>query len=313
MDRRSFVKAGLGASAAALLVPRAVLGAVPRAVPRAVENLRPAEADPIHLVAIRGGEPAAMFDRGIAAIGGMKAFVRKGQKVVIKPNIGWDVGPERAGNTNPQLVARVVEHCLQAGAKEVYVFDHTCDNPQRCYRTSGIERAALDAGAKVAPGGSESYYQTVTVTGASTLTSTKEHELILNSDVFINLPILKSHSSTRVTVGMKNLMGNVWDRGFWHGNDVHNCIAEYAAYRKPALNIVDAYLVMKRNGPRGVSVDDVQTMKAQLISTDIVAVDAAATKLFGLDPGQVRHITLAAEKGTGRMDLEKLNISRIAM
>jgi uncharacterized protein (DUF362 family) len=105
---------------------------------------------------------------------------------------------------------------------------------------------------------------------------------------------------------MKNLMGVVWDRGFWHGNDLHLCIAEYATYRRPTLNIVDAYSVMKRNGPRGVSVADVVTMKAQLISTDMVAVDAAATKMFGLDPDQVRHIQIAAERKVGRKDLENL-------
>jgi len=300
MDRRSFMKAGISVSATAFFLPRSLAHAAPSPAP-------------VDLVAIRNGEPEAMFDRGIEALGGIKAFVKKGQKVVIKPNIGWDVAPERAGNTNPKLVARVVERCLQAGAREVYVFDHTCDNPQRCYRTSGIEEAVKRAGGKIAPGASESYYQTVTVTGGSMLTSAKEHELILGSDVFINMPILKSHTSTRVTVCMKNLMGNVWDRGFWHGNDLHLCIAEYAAYRRPTLNIVDAYNVMKRNGPRGVSVDDVQQMKAQIISTDMVAADAAAVKLFGLEPDQVRHIVLAAERGVGKKDLNALNISRIAL
>ncbi len=298
MNRRSFMKAGLGVSATAFLLPRSFAHAAPR---------------PVDLVAIRNGEPEAMFDRGIEVLGGINAFVKKGQKVVIKPNIGWDVAPERAGNTNPGLVAHVVKRCLQAGAKEVYVFDHTCDNGPRCYRTSGIEAAVKGAGGKIAPGDSESYYQTVTVSGASTLKTTQEHELILGSDVFINMPILKTHSSSRVTVTLKNLMGNVWDRGFWHGNDLHLCIAEYAAYRKPALNIVDAYNVMKRNGPRGVSVDDVQLMKAQIISTDMVAADAAATKLMGLDPERVRHIVLAAERGVGKKDLGALNISRIAL
>jgi uncharacterized protein (DUF362 family) len=268
---------------------------------------------PIDLVAIRGGEPEVMFDKGIEAIGGMKAFVKRGAKVVIKPNIGWDVSPERAGNTNPKLVTRIIEHCLQAGAKEVYIFDHTCDNWERCYKTSGIEDAVKKAGGKIAPGHSESYYQEVAVTGGKTLTRTMEHELILGSDVFINVPILKSHSSARITAAMKNLMGAVWDRGYWHGNDLHLCIAEYAAYRKPTLNVVDAYSVMKRNGPRGVSVADVVTMKAQLISRDMVAVDTAATKLFGLDPDQIRHIQIAAERGAGRKDLENLNIKRIAI
>jgi uncharacterized protein (DUF362 family) len=292
------MKAGLGVSASALFLPRSLAHAAPPAP---------------DLVAVRNGEPAAMFDKGIEALGGIKAFVKKGQKVVIKPNIGWDVAPERAGNTNPALVAHVIQRCLQAGAKEVYVFDHTCDNGPRCYRTSGIEEAAKRAGAKVVPGDSESYYQNVTITGGSTLTSAKEHELILSTDVFINMPILKTHTSSRVTCCLKNLMGNVWDRGFWHGNDLHLCIAEYAAYRKPALNIVDAYNVMKRNGPRGVSVDDVQQMKAQILSTDMVAADVAATKLLGLDPERIRHIVLAAERGVGKKDLGALTISRIAL
>lgn len=298
MDRRSFMKAGLGVSATALLLPRSLLRAAPL---------------PVDLVAVRNGEPGAMFDKGIEALGGIGAFVRKGQKVVIKPNIGWDVSPERAGNTNPGLVAHVVKRCLEAGAREVYVFDHTCDNGPRCYRTSGIEEAVKRAGGKIAPGDSERYYQTVTVKGASTLTTTQEHELILGSDVFINLPILKTHSSSRVTGCMKNMMGNVWDRGFWHGNDLHLCIAEYAAYRRPTLSIVDAYNVMKRNGPRGISVDDVQLMKAQILSTDMVAADVAATKLLGVDPERVRHIVLAAERGVGKKDLSAVRISRIAL
>ncbi len=298
MDRRSFMKAGLSVSASALILPRSLAHAAPPAP---------------DLVAVRNGEPAAMFDRGIEALGGIKAFVKKGEKVLIKPNIGWDVAPERAGNTNPALVAHVIQRCLQAGAKEVYVFDHTCDNGPRCYRTSGVEEAVKRAGGKIAPGDSESYYQSVTVTGGSTLTSAKEHELILSTDVFINMPILKTHTSSRVTCCLKNLMGNVWDRGFWHGNDLHLCIAEYAAYRRPALNIVDAYNVMKRNGPRGISVDDVQLMKAQILSTDMVAADVAATKLLGLDPERIRHIVLAAERGVGKKDLGGLTISRIAL
>ncbi len=99
----------------------------------------------------------------------------------------------------------------------------------------------------------------------------------------------------------------------WHRNDLHQCIADYAAYRKPTLNIVDAYYVMKQNGPRGVSVEDVVTMKSLLISTDMVAVDTAAAKLFGIDPADVRHIQIAADQKVGRMDIENLRIKRIAI
>jgi uncharacterized protein (DUF362 family) len=264
------------------------------------------------LVAVKGGEPGAMFDRGIEALGGMKAFVKKGQKVLVKPNIGWDVPPERGGNTNPQLVARIVEQALAAGAAEVFVFDNSCDQWERCYKTSGIEAAARAAGAKVAPGGQERYFQRVTLPG-DVLGSAKVHELLLQADVFINVPVLKHHSSSALTIGMKNHMGVVWDRGAWHRNGLHDCIAEFAAYRKPTLTVVDAYNVMLRNGPRGVSAADVVQMKAQLLSVDPVAADAAAAKLHGTDPKSVRYIALAAQAGVGRMDLEKLDIKRIAL
>ncbi|MBI4811554.1 MAG: DUF362 domain-containing protein [Ignavibacteriales bacterium] len=303
MDRRTFFKKSIGASVA-------VGSYFSTGQFRELIAFTPGSYD---LVAIKGGEPDAMFDKGIQELGGMKAFIKKGQKVVIKPNIGWDVSPERAGNTNPRLISRIINHCSDAGAKEIIVVDHTCDEWQRCYKNSGIERAVKDAGGKIAPGGSESYYHDVKIPKGKSLTSAKEHEVILGADVFINVPILKNHSGTSLTIAMKNLMGNVWDRRYWHGNDLHQCIADFATYRKPDLNIVDAYNVMKSNGPRGVSTEDVVTMKAQLISTDMVAIDAAAAKLFGIKPEDVRHIQIAADLKVGRMDLEKLNIKRITV
>jgi uncharacterized protein (DUF362 family) len=303
MDRRSFIRRSVGAS---LAVGSYLATGYP------ANTFSPTDT-PIDLVAIKGGEPDVMFDKGIAALGGMKSFVRKGARVVIKPNIGWDVTPERAGNTNPGLIGRIIAHCVDAGAKEICVLDHTCDEWQRCYSNSGIEKAAKEAGAKIVPGDADGYYHEIKIPAGVTITSAKEHEVILAADVFINVPVLKHHSGTRLTIAMKNLMGNIWDRESWHRNDVHQCIADFATWRKPTLNIVDAYAVMNKNGPRGVSVKDVVTMKAQLISTDIVAVDSAATKLFGMKPEEIRYIRLAAAVKTGRMDLDKLNIKRISV
>ncbi len=297
MQRRTFLKA-LGAGLAGS-TGRLSAGEVVAGVP--------------DLVAVKNGDPEALFDRGIEALGGMGRFVKKGQTVVVKPNIGWNVGPERAANTHPRLVRRIIEHCLQAGAKQVYVFDHTCDAWRDSYRTSGIEQAVKEAGGKIAPGNSEGYFQTVAVAKGQRLREAKEHELILQSDVFINAPVLKSHGGARLTVAMKNLMGIVWDRGEWHANDLHQCIADFASYRKPDLNVVDAYNVMMRHGPRGVSAADVVNMQSQLLSTDLVTADAAAAKLFGLEPDTVGYIRLAKEMGVGRGDLENLVIRRIVL
>ena len=146
MKRREFLRssagAGLAAGASACLGTTWDLRAVSPVVPR------------YDMVAVMGGEPDAMFDLAIQEYGGIETFIQKGQKVLVKPNIGWDVIPELAGNTNPLLVKRIIEHCFKAGAREVYVLDHTCDIWENCYKNSGIEKAARTAGAKVVPGNS---------------------------------------------------------------------------------------------------------------------------------------------------------------
>ena len=266
------------------------------------------------MVAVMGGSPDAMFDLGIQELGGIGAFVQKGQKVVVKPNIGWDVIPELAANTNPILVKRIIEHCFKAGAKEVYVFDHTIDNGVNCYKNSGIEKAAKGAGAKVVPATSENYYQEVEIPGGVKLKKAKVHELILEADVFINVPVLKDHNSTRMTCCLKNMMGVVWDRGYWHSNNLNQCIVDYALFhKKPALNIIDCYNVMVKHGPQGVSKADVVQMKSQIITTDWVAGDTAASKMLGVETSRIEYIPMAHKLGLGNMDIDSLNIKRIKM
>ena len=316
MDRRSFLHNALALPAITVAVPDLLRVASP--IPDTDSPIPNPQSpipspSPYHLVAVKGGTPDVMFTKGMEALGGIQAFVKKGQKVVVKPNIGWDVSPERAGNTNPTLVEEIVKQCYQAGAKEVYVFDNTCDNWERTYRNSGISQAVKNANGKIAPGNAEGYYQEVDVPSGAVLKKAKVHELLLSSDVVINVPILKHHGSTQLTMSMKNLMGVVWDRRFWHRNDLHQCIADFATYHKPTLNVLDAFYVMKDNGPRGASMDDVVQMNSLLISTDMVAIDAAGAKMMGKEPSDIRHMSIAAKAGVGRIDLTALNIKRITI
>lgn len=301
IKRRDFIKSGVATGISALVGLHSV-------------NELSANQDlPFDLVAIKGGEPDEMFDKGIEQLGGISKFVKKGQKVVVKPNIGWDVNPERAGNTNPQLVKRIIEHCFKAGAKDVFVFDHTCDDWRMSYKNSGIEDAVKSAGGTIVSGASEKYYRKVTFSKGKKLREDKVHELILDSDVYINVPVLKNHGSAKLTICLKNQMGVNWDRRYWHKNDLHQCIADFATRIKPHLNVVDAYRIMQTHGPRGVSVEDVTLLKAQIISTDMVAADAAATKFFGLEPKDIPHIRIAHEMGVGTIEIEKLRIKRIQL
>ena len=270
------------------------------------------------LVAVMGGEPEAMLIRAFKELGGIKNYVKKGQKVVIKPNIGWDRTPELAANTNPLLVGALVKLCRSAGASEILVFDHTCHDWKKSYTNSGIEAAVNAAGGKMVPGNDESFYREVEIPNGVTMKKNAIHKALLDCDVWFNVPVLKHHGGAKNSISMKNLMGIVWDRKTFHKNDLHQCIADIATFhKKPALNIVDAYRIMKSNGPQGKSEADVVMLKSLIVSPDYVAADTASMKLFSqvqpTDIKDVRHIELAEKNHVGTMNLEKLNVKRIKM
>ncbi len=304
MDRRQFLRKGFVFSALGSLYA-GTIGRIP--------GFAMSASDDYDLVAVRGGEPVEMYRRAMEEMGGMKKFIKPGQTVVLKPNASWDVPPQRAANTNPDLMKAIVEDCVAAGAGRVFAFDHTCDNWERSYDNSGVAEAVRQGGGQMLHANLERYYRDVSIPGAKRLTTAKVYERLMEADVFINIPVLKHHASTTITIAMKNLMGVVWDRRFWHRNDLHQCIADFCLYRKPDLNIVDAYLVMTRNGPRGTSEADLTRMRSLLISKDIVAVDAAGAMMLGHEPGDIAHLRIAAEMNIGNINLDDLNIRRVML
>ena len=268
------------------------------------------------MVAVMGGEPEVMLDKALEASGGIGNYVRKGQKVVIKPNIGWDRAPEMAGNTNPKLVKALVKKCLEAGASKVTVFDHTCDNWQKCYQTSGIAEAVREAGGIIMPANDEKYFKEVSIPNGVNLKSAKIHEALIEADVWFNVPVLKNHGGAKLTCAMKNYMGIVWDRRFFHQNDLQQCIADICTWQKrPVLNIVDAYRIMFQNGPQGRSASDVATLKSMIVSPNIVAVDTASLRLFNqvkqLDLAAAAHIGKGEALHLGTTQLDSISIKRI--
>jgi len=233
------------------------------------------------MIALKGGKgPDDLFRQGIAYFGGMKKFVKNGQKVLIKPNIGWDRSPEYGANTAPELVGAIVKECLNAGAADVYVFDHTCDSWKNCYKNSKIEEYTKNNGGKVVPANSQEYYIKASIPRGKVLKEALVHKLFMECNVVINVPVLKHHSSSIVTASMKNLMGVVWDRSEWHRKDLHQCIADFSTLRKPDLIVLDGWRVMVKNGPRGYSTSDAVKHEYLFISTDPVAIDSAGISVL---------------------------------
>jgi uncharacterized protein (DUF362 family) len=309
MKRRDFLKATAAIGMTALTFSK---------LPAAIHtNQIMVEAVP-DMVAVMGGEPAQLLQRALKEMGGIGKYVKKGQTIVIKPNIGWDKKPEFAANTNPDLIGELVKQCFQAGAKKVTVFDHTCDNWQKCYQNSGIEKAAKEAGATVLPGNDEVYYKNVTLSEGIKLKSIKIHQALLEADVWFNVPVLKNHGGAKMSIAMKNYMGIVWDRGYFHSNDLQQCIADSCTWsKKPVLNIIDAYRCMRKNGPQGRSVSDTSLLKTLIVSPNIVAADTAAIGLFNqvekIDIKEVGHIAHGEKLKLGTQKIDQLTVKRIKL
>lgn len=271
------------------------------------------------LVAVKNGEPDAMFKKAMELAGGMNRFVKKGQTVVVKPNIGFPRVPEVGATTNPLLVKTIIESSYAAGAKRVYVFDNAVSpipgNARNCYKLSGIEDAAKSARAIVVPA-DDLGFRDVTIPGGRTLKTAAVHSLILDCDVFINVPVLKHHSSAHLSIAMKNLMGIIKNRMEYHLTGLDQCIADFCLYRKPDLNVVDAYRVLMSHGPAGPTnpaAANVQLKKTLLLSQDIVAIDAAAAKIFGKEPDDIGYIKIGHAQKIGNMNLKELKIVTYAM
>ncbi len=318
MDRRDFLKTT--AALAALGVVTKLAGSLKADAP--AKTAPAAASGEPDMVAVKGGEPGQMFDLAIREFGGMKNFVKKGQTVVIKPNIAWDQPPEMAANTNPELVARIIEHCKEAGASKIYVFDTTCNDWKSTYKNSGIAEAAEKAGAIVVGGDSardkvylEKNYTEVDVPAGEKLKKMKLHNLVKNCDVLINVPVLKVHGGAQLTCCMKNLMGMLSkdNHRYFHSNNLHQCIADCCSYRKPDLNVVDAYRVMIKHGPRGTNADDVKVLKYQMVGRDMVALDTAGAKLLDVPVRRIGHLSIGESMGLGTTKLDTLNIKRITV
>jgi len=260
-----------------------------------------------HMTVVQGGEPQALVDQALENLGGIGRFISRQDVVVVKPNIAWDRTPEQAANTNPDVVAAVVRQCWQAGAKRVIVTDVSCNEARRCFRRSGIEAAARAAGAEIILPDPE-LFRDVEL-GGVVLKSWPVFTPFLEADKIINLPIAKHHALTGATLGMKNWYGILGgERNRLH-QQIHQSLVDLANFMLPTLTMIDCYRILLRNGPTGGNLEDVATKKAMVAGTDPVALDAYVAKAYwNLDAEHMPYLHMAAERGLGIVDFEKLTV-----
>jgi uncharacterized protein (DUF362 family) len=301
MDRRDFLKQ-------VMLWSAGITTAIPtfQIIP---EVLATAGQPPL-VTHAKGKNYYALVAQVLEPLGTIGKFVSTGDRVVIKPNMAWDRNPAQAANTHPQVVKALVELSLDAGAKEVKVFDRTCNEERRCYVNSGIQNAMKtikDKRLKYFHPDSRKFVP-VNIKRGKAVRQLDIYKDALEADTYINVPVAKHHSLSRLTLGLKNSMGVLGgNRGQMHQN-LGQKLADLATVVRPKLTVIDATRILLRNGPQGGDIDDVKILDTIVASADPVACDAYATTLFDLQPKDISSTVAAYKLGLGEMDLAKMRI-----
>ncbi len=302
MDRREFLQQ-MAAWSAGVAVPVLLM-------PNAFANV-PLET-PVLIVA-RGKDYAQLVASAITKLGGIGKFVQPNAKVVVKPNIGWDRKPEHAANTHPDVVKAIVKLCLDARAGSVQVFDRSCNDARRCYTNSGILDAvhSLNDPRATCPYVEDRHFVPVKIDRGKVVTEWDFHKDAVAADCYINVPVAKHHGLSKLTLGMKNVMGVIGgSRGKIH-QQIGQKLAELNTVIRPKLTVIDATRILLRHGPQGGKIEDVKVLDTVIVSTDPVAADAYATTLFGMKPEEIESTVAAHQLGLGEMDLNKVKIIEV--
>ncbi len=266
---------------------------------------------PPEMVVARGSDPEQLVRKAIEAMGGIEKYIKKGARVVIKPNICVAYHTyEYAATTNPWVVAALVKLCKEAGAASVRVFDYPFGGTAKdAYVKSGIDAQVKAAGGEMVIMSDYKFVPTSIPKGKD-LKSIMIYDEILKADAIINVPIAKHHNLARYTLSMKNLMGVIDDRIGMHRN-IGQRLADLATVIKPTLNVVDAVRTLVNNGPTGGNLADVKKLDTIIVTPDIVAADAYASTLFGKQPYDLTYVVAGAAMGLGKMDLKAIRIEEL--
>jgi len=296
VSRRDFLKLSLTAVA---------LGTLPAGGLSAAES-----SSKVKVWVFKGEDNRAIMRAALKMIAANGGFGDKFATMALKVNAGWERTPEQGANTHPELVDEFLKGVKAMGVKEVVLPEHSCNAAAKSFTLSGIKAAAESNGAKMVDlqGGYKGFKETPIPKGEK-LKSALVAEEYLNADVVVNMPVAKHHGASQMSSAMKNWMGVIKDRGFWHSNNLHQCIADFCTFLQPRWTIIDATRCMLDKGPTGPTTN-MLTPHELIVSRDQVAADAVASKFFKKSPSEIPYLAIAAKMGIGVIDADKIEIIR---
>jgi uncharacterized protein (DUF362 family) len=271
-----------------------------------------AEAAKTRVVVVRGTDPRKMLLSALKVFKGIGPLVQ-GKKVILKPNMSFKNPSSWGNNTSPEVAAALAQIVQEAGASSCVAVDHTMGRKGQAIRACGVGPALEKVkGVQVVSAHQRSDYVKKRIPKGKQLKTVEIPRIVAEGQVLINVPVAKHHASTKASIGLKNLMGLVWDRRYFHEMiNLQQGIADLATLLNPGLTVIDATRVMTTSGPQGPG--KVQTLNTLVVSTDPVAADAVALGLTqwggrSLTTKDVQHISAAGLLGLGQADLGKVKI-----
>jgi uncharacterized protein (DUF362 family) len=256
---------------------------------------------------VRGGSRSETLRMALKSIGGMQAFIKKGDRVLLKVNAAFASPPMLSATTHPDMVVAITRMCFKAGAASVMVTDNPINDPASCFRLTGIEQAARSAGATVLFPQKE-FFKPFSLADAQLIRNWPVlYEPLARIDKIIGTAPVKDHHRSGASMIMKNWYGLLGGRRNIFHQDIHTIIKELAMMVKPTLVILDGTFTMMRNGPTGGSLSDLKETRTMIVSTDQVAVDAFGATLLNKTVDELAFIKKAEALRLGTADFQSLN------
>ncbi len=244
--------------------------------------------------------------RSIDFLGGIGNFVKKGQRVLLKPNLLYGKAPEKAVTTHPNIVKGMIEIVREVGGIPFIGDSPSVGSLGRTAEKAGIKRVADEMKVQLVEFNRPVLSKRA---GANYFKQLEIDEAVLEADVVINLPKWKTHGQTLLTLGVKNLFGCIpgQRKALWHlrAGESRKLFAQLLVdlYRilTPPLTVLDGIVGMEGNGPNSGRPIPLGLI---LAGTDALSVDQVVCDLLGVSRKAVPTNRVAFEQGMGREAIE---------
>ena len=254
------------------------------------------------LAIAHGTEHEKTIRAAMTALGGMDRFIKKGDVVMIKPNVAFDRPPALAATTHPDALRAVAKLCFEAGAHKVVVADNPINSPTGCFLKSGLTAVASEMNLDLMYPETNSFAP-LSLTGEILKEWTFFNTPFKQATKVIGLAPCKDHNLCHASMTTKNWYGLLGGRRNQFHQHIHSIVSDFALMMKPTLVILDGMNVLMSNGPTGGRLSDVKPMNTIVAGTDMIAVDAYGySHLLERDIAELTYLHKAQDRGLGNIN-----------